>query len=109
VNSLFSYRTPYELHVVKRYPGASIAVFDTNALLTDIYKHPTQYLDSPANVTGQYLMCDETGSNCQTQEGKKGSQFLWYDELHPTERVDEVVAREFVRVVEGSSRFAAYW
>jgi len=112
-NSLFSYRTPYELLVARRYPGASIAIFDVNSLMTDIYNHPTQYLDAPANVTGQYLTCDPAAAEwwnvCTTQEGREPHQFLWYDELHPSERTDQVIAREFAKVVKGESRYATYW
>lgn len=109
VNSIFSYRTPYELIVARRYPGASIAIFDTNSLMTDIYNNPTQYLDSPANVTGQYYKCDPTGTTCTTQEGRAASEYLWYDELHPSQRTDTVIAKEFVKVVEGTSKYATYW
>jgi hypothetical protein len=109
VNNIFSYRTPYELLVARRYPGASIAVFDTNSLITDIYNNPTQYLDSPANVTGQFYTCDPNGAACTTQEARKASQFLWYDELHPSERTNTVIGKEFVKVVAGTSKYAMYW
>lgn len=109
VNSIFSYRTPYELLVARRYPGASIANFNTNSLITDIYNNPTQYLDSPANVTGQYSICGSTGAMCISQEDRDPSQFLWYDELHPSERTDTIIAKEFMKVVEGKSKYATYW
>lgn len=110
MNSIFDVRSPYELLIKKRYPGASIAVFDTNSLITDIYNNPTQYLTSPANVTGQFYHCDPaTGGDCVTQEGKVISQFLWYDELHPTERTDQIIAKEFASVVKGTSKYATYW
>ena len=110
VNDLFAYRTPYEQLIAKRYPGASFALFDTHALLLDIYNRPEKYLDSPANVSGQYYLCDvATGSVCASQPGTKPSQFLWFDELHPSERVDEVVAKEFVTVTQGKSKYAKYW
>lgn len=35
--------------------------------------------------------------------------YMWYDELHPSEQVDRVIGREFVEVVEGRSKYAAYW
>jgi phospholipase/lecithinase/hemolysin len=110
VNSIFAYRTPHERLVAKRYPGASIALFDTHSLITDIYNRPEQYLASPANVTGQYYLCDvATGSTCASQPGTSLNQFLWYDELHPGERTDEVIAKEFVKVVKGESQYATYW
>lgn len=35
--------------------------------------------------------------------------YLWFDELHPSERADRVIAEEFVRVVKGGSKYAKYW
>jgi hypothetical protein len=34
---------------------------------------------------------------------------MWYDELHPSEQTDRVIAREFVDVVKGKSKWATYW
>lgn len=110
VNSIFNYRTPYELLVAKRYPGASIAIFDVNSLISDIYYNPTQYLASPANVTGQYFICDAaTGSICTSQSDIGLSHFLWFDELHPSQTTDEAIALEFAKVVKGTSQYATYW
>lgn len=109
VNSLFDYRTPYELLIKKRYPGASIAIFDVHTLLTNIYNNPSAYLTSPTNVTGQYYLCDvPRGNNC-TSSTLSLDHYLWYDELHPSAKTDEAVAAEFVKVVKGSSKYATYW
>ncbi|KAH9205281.1 acetyl esterase [Leptodontidium sp. 2 PMI_412] len=103
VNSVFSYRTPYELLIAKRYPGASFAVFDVHSLITDIYNNPSKYLASPANVTGQYYVCDvATGSKC-TSSSLSLDHYLWYDELHPSEKTDQIIAKEFAKVVNGSN------
>jgi phospholipase/lecithinase/hemolysin len=107
VNSVFEYRTPYELLVAKRYPGASFAVFDVHSLMTDMYYNPTAYFPSPANVTGQYYLCPP-GGTCSTSTMPM-DHFLWYDELHPSEQADKAIAAEFVKVVAGSSKYAAYW
>ena len=110
VNDDFDYRTPYELLVARRYPGASIAIFDVNSLMTNIYNNPTKYLASPANVTGQYHLCDAvTGASCTDQTGLSLDNFLWYDELHPSQRTDEIIAHEFANVVRGNSPYATYW
>ncbi len=78
-------------------------------MITDIYNNPSKYLASPANVTGQYYQCDvATGGNCTTSSLGL-DHFLWYDELHPTEKADQVIAEEFVKVVKGSSTYATYW
>ncbi|KAH6714778.1 carbohydrate esterase family 16 protein [Leptodontidium sp. MPI-SDFR-AT-0119] len=102
-NSVFSYRTPYELLIAKRYPGASFAVFDVHSLITDIYNNPSDYLASLANVTRQYYVCDvATGSKC-TSSSLSLDHYLWYDELHPSEKTDQVIAKEFAKVVNGSN------
>lgn len=109
VNSLFNYRTPYELLIANRYPGASFAIFDVNKLVTDIYNNPDEYLASPANVTGQYHLCNVNGTDCTSQSDIGLTHFLWYDELHPSQTTDEIIAHEFVNVVQGSSKYATYW
>ena len=35
--------------------------------------------------------------------------FLWYDEQHPGEQADRVIAREILGVVAGDSKWATYW
>ena len=111
VNDIFAYRTPYELLVAKRYPGASIAIFDINTFMTDIYNSPTAFgIASPANVTGQYYHCDPaTGSNCTSQTGIGADHFMWYDELHPSQQTDKAIAKEFIKLVKGISKYATYW
>lgn len=110
VNDIYAYRTPFEVLVQKRYPGASIAVFDINTLMTDIYYNPSQYFASPANVTGQYKLCSDaySGSTCATSNLTL-DHFYWYDELHPGEQTDKAIANEFAKVVEGTSGYAKYW
>lgn len=109
VNSIFSYRVPFELKIAKRYPGASFANFDVHSLLVEIYNNPSKYLTSPANVQGQYYLCDvATGSKCTTSKLSL-DHFMWYDELHPSERTDQVIAKEFEKVVQGKSGYATYW
>lgn len=107
-NSIFSYRTPFEVTLAKRYPGASFAVFDANKLITDIYNNPEKYLSSPANVTGVYDLCDPLGGPC-VKSTLGLDHYLFYDELHPSEGADKVIAKEFVNVVKGTSKYAAYW
>lgn len=123
VNNIFKYETPYLTEVANRYPGAQIAVMDINGLvsglptshnyqcansnfqqLTDIYNNPSKYLNgtAPLDVTG-YANSDGTGKPANPDS------FMWYDELHPSEQTDRVIAREFVDVVKGNSKWATYW
>lgn len=111
VNDIFNYRTPFEILIAERYPGASMAIFDTNKLITDIYNDPAAFgFPSPTNVTGQYYLCNPvTGGSCTSQTQLGLDHFLWYDELHPSEQTDKVIAKEFISVVKGSSKYATYW
>jgi phospholipase/lecithinase/hemolysin len=71
--------------------------------LTDIYNNPAAYLNgtSPLDVTG-YAHFNGTVN-------ASPDSFMWYDELHPSEQTDRVIAREFVDVVKGNSKWATYW
>ncbi|KAF7872374.1 hypothetical protein EAF04_003295 [Stromatinia cepivora] len=107
-NSIFDYRVPFEIVIRKRYPGASIAIFNTNSLLTDIYNNPTQYLPAPAVVNVSYILCAISGSPCPSKSGSLEG-YMWYDELHPSQGTDKVIAKEFLNVVNGTSKYATYW
>ncbi|KKK21719.1 hypothetical protein P175DRAFT_0439380 [Aspergillus ochraceoroseus IBT 24754] len=107
VNNVFQYKTPYEVVIADRYPGAQLAVMDTYGLISHIYYNPTKYLAAPANVTGYIHHCNTSGGNCEKLPN--AASFLWYDELHPSERTDQVIGKEFVKVVQGISEWATYW
>ncbi|EMF10903.1 carbohydrate esterase family 16 protein [Sphaerulina musiva SO2202] len=86
------------------------AVMDIYGLISDIYHNPTSYLNgttAPLDVQGYNRHCNATGGNCQTSSSP--DSFLWFDALHPSEQTDRVIAREFVEVVKGTSRWASYW
>jgi hypothetical protein len=72
--------------------------------LTDIYNNPSQYLNgsAPLDVTGY-------ANNVNGSNNTSPDSFMWYDELHPSEQTDRVIAREFVDVVKGGSKWATYW
>jgi phospholipase/lecithinase/hemolysin len=106
VNTIWSYQIPYELLIANRYPGAEIVLFDVHSLMTDIYYNSAEFNNGTAlNVTGYDQHCYSSG--CTTVG--KVDDFMWFDELHPSERTDQIIAREFVSVVEGRSGYASYW
>ena len=74
-----------------------------------MYHNPSQYLNgtAPLNVTSSNLSCDTTGNVCT--DHKNRDAYLWYDELHPSEQTERVVAREFVGVLKGESKWARYY
>ncbi|KAK1988951.1 acetyl esterase [Colletotrichum cereale] len=104
VNTAFDYGVPFHLLVKKRWPGATFSVFDVHSLLRDIHAEPSKFLSSPANVTAPYHVCDPVTAACVNSPDPKAG-FLWYDELHPSERTSEIVAQHFVDVVHGNSTY----
>ncbi|CAK4032717.1 carbohydrate esterase family 16 [Lecanosticta acicola] len=108
-NAIHHYRSPFEVELTTRFQGARFAVYDVNGLMTDIYNSPAEYLNgtAPLNVTGVVHRCDATGNHCVTNASP--DSYLWYDDLHPSEQTERVIAREFVNVVKGTSRWAMYW
>ncbi|GAB7352044.1 hypothetical protein MBLNU459_g2554t2 [Dothideomycetes sp. NU459] len=109
VNAVYAYRTPFALDIARRYPGARFAVMDMYGLFADIHAHPAQYLNgtAPLNVTGFDQHCNLTGGDCVRSADP--DSFLWFDELHPSEQTERVIARTFVDVVRGVSPWASYW
>lgn len=109
VNQVYAYRTPVETALSRSWPDAKIANFDVNALMTDIWQNPQAYLNgtAPANVTGFINHCNAQGGDCVEAQSK--DSYMWYDELHPSEQTSRIVAREFVSVLGGQSKWAKYW
>ncbi|KAJ5492633.1 hypothetical protein N7539_001379 [Penicillium diatomitis] len=101
VNDIYKFQIPYELKIHRRYKGSHFALFDVHSLMSDIWHNPSAYLNgsAPLNVTG---MAADTPS-------KDWDSYLWYDELHPSEQTDRVIAREFVDVLTGKSKWTTYW
>ncbi|KIW31690.1 uncharacterized protein PV07_03295 [Cladophialophora immunda] len=116
VNNVFKYQTPYELLVANRYPGAHFALFDTHALITDIYNAPANYLNGTGVVKGGECVwgyenhCTVDQKTCvKRQNGTNPDGYLWFDELHPSEQTDRIIARNFVQVLNGTSKYATYY
>ncbi|KAH8198176.1 hypothetical protein TruAng_007657 [Truncatella angustata] len=108
VNTMFDYGVPVQTKIKSRWPGSSVTIFNVHQLILDIHNNPEQYLDAPANTTGFYYNCGVDNSKCIASENALSS-FLWYDELHPSERTDQIIANEFVELVSGNSSYATYW
>ncbi|RYP06543.1 hypothetical protein DL764_003088 [Monosporascus ibericus] len=109
VNRIFEYGVPFQLLVKDRWPGATFAVFDVHTLVEDIIAQPKQYLDKPADVVGFYWRCTNADyDDCKGSEHPLSS-FLWYDELHPSERTEEIIGEEFVKLVHGESKYGSYY
>ncbi|OOQ83027.1 putative GDSL-like lipase/acylhydrolase [Penicillium brasilianum] len=99
VNAVYNYQIPYELKVADRYAKSQFALFDVHSLMSDIWNRPSVYLNGtvPLNVTGYAAGCST--SVCTSKSS--WDSYMWYDELHPSEQTDRIIAREFVEVLKG--------
>jgi phospholipase/lecithinase/hemolysin len=109
LNQVYQYRTPFEAVFNKTLHDIKIANYDVNSLMTDIYNNPKAYLNgtAPSNVTGFSHVCNLQGKNCTSSNSP--DSFEWFDELHLSEQTARVVAKEFVSVLGGKSKYATYW
>jgi hypothetical protein len=109
LNQVYKYRTPFEAVVSSKYPGIKIVNFDVTSLITDIHSNPSKYLNgtAPLNVTGVVHKCDPQGANCTMADSP--DSYMWYDEIHPSQQTSRIVAKEFLSVLSGMSRWASYW
>ncbi|KAL8408006.1 hypothetical protein RB594_006709 [Gaeumannomyces avenae] len=104
VNTVFDYGAPFNLIFKRRWPGAKFSIFDVHSLMTDMSLNPTRYFDAPANSTGFYRHCDPKTGKC-ADSTEPLSSFMWFDDLHPSERAEKVVAEHFLDVIAGNSTY----
>jgi phospholipase/lecithinase/hemolysin len=74
-----------------------------------MYNNPSQYFNgtAPANVTTScqiFPIINEPPVRCTSPDS-----YIWYDELHPSEQSSRIVAREFLNLISGKSKYASYW
>jgi len=112
--SISQYIYPGHNSFVRRLTG----IFDSHSLFADMYAHPALYLNgtAPLNTTGAVQTCvfqlNESTSNpgdCTIITGTDKDSYLWFDELHPSEQADRVVAREIAQVIEGQENRWTDW
>ncbi|TDL28575.1 carbohydrate esterase family 16 protein [Rickenella mellea] len=96
-------------------PGAKIGLFDSYGLFSDMIAHPANYLNgtAPLNVTGCANSCvfplGGQTSVCTVAKGAARDSFLWWDELHPSEQSDRVVARQITNAIQRKSDQWTTW
>ena len=115
---------------------SSPGLFDSHSLFADMYAKPADYLNgtAPLNVTGAVHSCvfeeGESTSDpgdCTTVEGTDRDSYLWwvsvcpsafpfltglafrFDELHPSEQADRVVAKQISEVILGEDNKWTTW
>ncbi|KAM5341621.1 hypothetical protein ACJ41O_014652 [Fusarium nematophilum] len=109
VNTMMKQGAPFHLKIKKRWPRATFVVYDTHSLLLDILAKPKESFDAPANVKDVYKTCAvDDGQDCEIAS-EPLSSFMFYDELHPSERTSDIIAKHFIDVINGNSEYATYW
>ncbi|EIM83790.1 GDSL lipase/acylhydrolase [Stereum hirsutum FP-91666 SS1] len=99
-------------------PNAHIGLFDSHGLFNDILNNPSSYLNgtAPLNTTGAVRSCifqefestSATG-NCTIANGTDADSFAWFDELHPSEQSDRIVARQIANLIQGVGNNWTTW
>ncbi|KAH6632642.1 GDSL lipase/esterase [Chaetomium tenue] len=105
VNTILEYGVPVKASLQNRWPKATVDLFDVHSLVNDIYSEPTKFLKAPHNVNSYYHQCEAAGSPCVDQPGSLDG-YMWYDELHPSNKTSAIIAQNFIDVVvAGKSKY----
>ncbi|KAL0580634.1 RuvB ATP-dependent DNA helicase pontin [Marasmius crinis-equi] len=103
--------------LVPTLEGSHLAIFDSHSLFQDMIDNPSLYLNgtAPLNVTGVVNACifevnNPNNPNCTTvPPGPERDSYLWFDELHPSEQADRIVAREIAQAISGEQNNFTTW
>ncbi|KAK7457129.1 hypothetical protein VKT23_010429 [Stygiomarasmius scandens] len=104
--------------LVPSLAGAHVGFFDSYGLFKDMLANPSMYLNgtAPLNVTIPLKSCvynlNESTSDtgvCTIAQGTDRDSYLWYDELHPSEQADRMVAKEIAEVIQGKKNRWTTW
>ncbi|KAK3294028.1 uncharacterized protein B0H64DRAFT_343155 [Chaetomium fimeti] len=106
VNTMLEYGVPVMASLRRRWPKATVDIFDVHSLFGDIYSEPTKFLEAPHNVDSYYHQCEVAGSPCVDQPGSLDG-YLWFDELHPSNKTSAIVGQNFLDVVAGKSKYGS--
>ncbi|KAG9099672.1 hypothetical protein FS749_000676 [Ceratobasidium sp. UAMH 11750] len=79
-----------------------------------MYKNPASYLVGPIyNITDVVNACKYPYGNstlvCVAQPAAVRDSYLWYDELHPSEQANKVVAHHILSVLHGKDPFVSWY
>ncbi len=90
------------------YSGIHITVFDTNSIFNDILNNPQKYgmnnTMSPCVNSNYYILSTKMATGCLKQFGR---DYVFWDKLHPTTRIHEILGNKFADFVESNYNFAS--
>lgn len=106
-NEILKYKIPAE---TARWKDTTVGALDAHSMLWDAYHTPAKFLTgkAPYNVTGWTNHCSLDWQCKQFQPERKDS-FFWFDELHPSEAAERVVANEFVKLLTGKTSYGQWY
>ncbi|KAF8307861.1 hypothetical protein DL93DRAFT_2087555 [Clavulina sp. PMI_390] len=107
-NEIYKYRLPA---LAATLPEAKIALFSSHDLISDIIYNPKNWISAPYNTTGYHYHCN-VSDNCATSyiyDQEDWNSYVWYDELHPSERTDRIIADEIIKTFKKQSKYATYY
>jgi phospholipase/lecithinase/hemolysin len=94
LTQIFNQNLMAVLKTVSRLPGSSVKVLDVKGKLDDVVKHATDYGFS--NVTDACVKSNQIPFQCKVPD-----QYLFWDGIHPTEAMHEIVAQQAINLIRG--------
>ncbi|KAF5370382.1 hypothetical protein D9758_006890 [Tetrapyrgos nigripes] len=94
---------------------AHIGIFDSYGLFQDMYSNPSKYLNgtAPLNVTGAAISCvydlEKAATDCTNATGSQLDSYLWYNEMHPGEQANRVIAQQFSEIISNGTNAWLRW
>lgn len=88
----------------EKYPYFSIDVFDVNTEFNELYNNPERYFFDREKRTEPYIKSQkfEINEKNHTSPGKK---YMFWDDVHPTAEVQELLARKLREQIQGKYNF----
>ncbi|PHH88816.1 hypothetical protein CDD83_6997 [Cordyceps sp. RAO-2017] len=101
VNAKLRDDMPVQVQESHRWPDADVTLLDAHAIFTDVLAQPDAYLDAPADVTTPKRVCLD---QC-VESPNPLSSFMWYDELHPAEKMEQILSQSFNNNIHGRDMY----
>ena len=86
VNTMINQGAVFNLKVKDRWPGATVVIYDTYTLMSDMRADPERYFDAPAEVNEPYGFCAPGVERPCPTKPDSPSRYMFFDDLHPSER-----------------------
>lgn len=88
-----------------KHPNCGIHIYDANAIFTDAYNNPATYsleatkLKQPFTTSLDFVLGDDA------QEKAYAKGYMFWDDVHPTAAVHQILAQDFYNKITGDMRY----